>query len=135
MNRGYNVTMLEELPDLEELERDGNFQGGGAQPMSNDKLKKFIRGNHIMDPQAGMESRNIQPVKYNVQSQQPQQFFRDTQPRQNQEPVLNCIDVARHIQNCPICSRFYNTDKTVYIIIIVLLIILCTLLLKKILNV
>jgi hypothetical protein len=133
MNRGYNVTMLEELPDLEEIE-DRNFQGG-AEPISNDKLKKFIRGNHIMDPQAGMESRNVQ--KYNTQPQlQPQQFYRDIPQSQLQhEPVLNCIDVAKHIQNCPICSRFYNTDKTVYIIIIVLLIILCTLLLKKILNI
>ena len=43
-----------------------------------------------------------------------------------------CLDVSSHIENCPICSKFYNTDKTIYIITIVILIIICFILLKKI---
>lgn len=50
-------------------------------------------------------------------------------------PQLNCIDVANHIQSCPICSKFYHNDKTLYIITIAVLCIICILLLKKILNV
>lgn len=136
MNRGYNVTMLEDLPDLEDLEQNAYQQQ--PQPLSNEKLKKFIRGNHKIDPMAGMENRVQQPQyverndnQYYNQYQQP--MFRDTQPVNN--PTLNCIDVARHIQDCPICSRFYNTDKTIYIVIIVLLLIICILLLKRVLNV
>jgi hypothetical protein len=48
---------------------------------------------------------------------------------------FNCVDIAKHIQDCPICSRFYNNDRTVYIIAIVVLSIVCLLLLKRILNV
>lgn len=47
----------------------------------------------------------------------------------------SCLDVAEHIANCPICSKFYNNDKTIYIIAIVILSIVCLLLLKKVLDV
>lgn len=45
-----------------------------------------------------------------------------------------CIDVANHIEACPICSRHYCND-TKYLVIIFLLIVVCLLMLKKILNV
>ena len=50
-------------------------------------------------------------------------------------PPLNCIDVANHIQSCPICSKFYNNDKTLYILAIIILSIVCLLLMKKVLNI
>jgi hypothetical protein len=53
----------------------------------------------------------------------------------NTSPPLNCIDVANHIQSCPICSKFYNNDKTLYILAIIILSIVCLLLLKKVLNI
>ncbi len=49
--------------------------------------------------------------------------------------VINCIDIAKHVENCPICSRFYNNDKSIHMIIIVVLSIICLLLLKKVLKV
>ena len=48
---------------------------------------------------------------------------------------LNCIDVANHIQSCPICSKFYHNDRSLYIITIAVLCIICILLLKRVLNV
>lgn len=51
-----------------------------------------------------------------------------------QPTVLNCPEVFSHIRNCPICSKFYNTDKTVYIIAIVLLSLVCIILLKRVLE-
>ena len=47
---------------------------------------------------------------------------------------ISCLLVADHINSCPICSKFYNNDKTIYIIAIVVLAIICILLLKKVLN-
>ena len=46
----------------------------------------------------------------------------------------SCLEVAEHIANCPICSKFYNSDKTPYIIAIVILLIVCILLIKKVLD-
>ncbi len=46
----------------------------------------------------------------------------------------SCLDVAGHFDNCPLCSKFYNNDMSVYIISIVILIIVCIILLKKVLD-
>ena len=47
---------------------------------------------------------------------------------------LSCIEVANHIRTCPICSRFYDNDKSIYIIAIVILAIMCIILFKKVLD-
>jgi hypothetical protein len=46
----------------------------------------------------------------------------------------SCLDISSHIENCPICSKFYNTDKTIYVITILILIIFCIILIKKIID-
>ena len=47
---------------------------------------------------------------------------------------FRCIDVARHIKHCPICIKFYDNDRSLYIIIIIILAIICIILLKKLLE-
>jgi hypothetical protein len=47
----------------------------------------------------------------------------------------SCLEIADHVSLCPICSRFYRTDSTIYVIAIVLLAIICILLLKRVLNI
>lgn len=47
----------------------------------------------------------------------------------------SCLEVADHVQHCPICSKLYATDKTIYLIAIVILAVICIVLLKKILDV
>ncbi len=48
---------------------------------------------------------------------------------------LSCQKVCDHVTGCKICKKYYDTDRTIYIIVIVILIIICLLLLKKALNV
>jgi hypothetical protein len=56
-------------------------------------------------------------------------------PRQEFNPLsLNCISIAQHIDTCPICSRLYDTDKTLYILAIMGLLILCFLMVKRIVK-
>jgi hypothetical protein len=47
---------------------------------------------------------------------------------------FNCIDVANHIKNCPICSKFYDNDKSMYVVAIIVLIIICIILARKVLE-
>lgn len=49
-------------------------------------------------------------------------------------PMMNCISIAQHIDTCPICSRLYDTDKTLYILAIIGLLILCFLMVKRIIK-
>jgi len=51
-----------------------------------------------------------------------------------QQSNKNCVEVAEHVKECPVCSKVYDNDKTVYIVIIVVLAIICILLLKRVLE-
>lgn len=55
--------------------------------------------------------------------------------RENYKCDIKCIDICDHIKGCPICSKFYKTDKTIYVIVIVLLCLINLILLKKVLKV
>lgn len=110
------VTMIDDLPNLDEIEA------------TNPQYQKFIRNNHVLPLESGM----LAQQQYQEQYQQ----IENIKPKiiENYKGELNCIDVANHIKNCPICSQIYNTDKTGYIILISILIIICFLLLKKVLE-
>jgi hypothetical protein len=55
-------------------------------------------------------------------------------PNPSHPQEFRCIDIARHIKHCPICSKFYDNDRSIYIIIIIILVIICIILLKKLLE-
>lgn len=145
MNGSGHVTMINELPELNALENgpmmgvgayDNTAQhqfpahGAGLPPHENDQYSKFIRSSHRMNPQSGMGSmieQEYQPEMAMIEPPQPKEH--------SYQPMYNCLDIANHVQQCPICSRFYNNDRTVYIIAIVVLSIVCLLLLKRVLDV
>ncbi|ADO00497.1 hypothetical protein WIV_gp153 [Wiseana iridescent virus] len=62
----------------------------------------------------------------------PEIIHHHSQPYQQQ--IINCIGIAQHIDGCPICSRLYDTDKTLYILAIIGLLILCFLMVKRIVK-
>jgi hypothetical protein len=123
--------MIEDLPDVDELV-DNHQPYGHGNP--DEKMQKFIRPIHRISPDAGMApyggppkpSIEIPIQEVNVMNHHPPMLMPST---------INCIDISNHIQNCPICSRFYKNDTTVHIVIIVILGLICILLLKRVLNV
>lgn len=48
--------------------------------------------------------------------------------------AANCLDLANHAQQCPICTKLYKTDVRLYLIIIAVLAIIILLLFKKVLD-
>ena len=79
-----------------------------------------------------------QPQPQQPQPQQPiiEKFVSDTPEAYTPLPPKfpSCLEVSEHISSCPICSKLYKNDNTLYIITIVILAVLCILLLKKVLN-
>lgn len=151
-----SVTMIEELPDLSDLENPSPYQqsmqhkpsaygrqqqlantsygrGENLPPDMERKYQKFIRQRHMPMPQSGMVPMHSHPQEAHMHAAPPEP---DDQPGENSAlRNISCLEIADHIKDCPICSRFYNCDKTVYIICIVVLAIVCLLLLKRVLNV
>lgn len=148
-----NVTPINMLPELEDLEAGSGAKPNyssvpGAQMIPNSEIERMarhVRNGHVLHPDSGMV-----PYKELEMMQQRPQMYSNTQmmnsygtpigaevvETKNVSPASpSCLDVADHIANCPICSKFYNNDKTIYIIAIVLLAIVCILLLKRVLDV
>lgn len=146
---GQHVTMIDDLPDLDQMQGLGPqpFQtatrghqrqsrypeedGMGGSPEQHPKYQKFIRNSGGEPPsESGMrDSRTM--MQELPTGGQPQQMVSVAPVRDGP----SCLDVADHIENCPICSKLYKDDKTVYLIAIVVLAIICIILLKKVLDV
>jgi len=150
-----NVTMIDDLPYLEDLERQSYMNG--VPPTELKQIQKFIRDTAYNPPmESGMNPNNVQrrPSTYQPQPQpqpqsqpQPQQMVVieqdiDTQPppnvyqQQHQHRILSlsCIDVAEHTSSCIVCSKLYNTDTSLYIIVICILLLFSAILFKKVLD-
>lgn len=114
---------------------NGGGGGGGMGGMMSDMMSQL----RPPPPPPRPDYLLIEPSDYKLgpraQPQPPQPspeyIQRDTINMHMQSRELTCIEIAKHIKDCPICSKFYDTDKSLYIIIIIILVIFCILLLKK----
>lgn len=144
-NMEQNVTPLEMLPDLEDLEKNEYSSLNILPHGESEKFTRYIRGNHHngISKQSGMNPNpNFHSVHHRLNDQKEKYDSHIQEQENNSIKTFNmpsgtpsCLDVAEHIANCPICSKFYNTNKTIYIIAIVILSLICILLLKKVLDV
>lgn len=136
-----NVTRIEDLPELSDMEN--SFSGMSDQHQTN--YSKYIR-NHSRETY--QNSGNGRQTQYNHNEFNNNNEYQVAQPQiVYQEPVLhkemyeatpaplNCLDVCNHIKDCPLCSKFYHCDNTLYIIVIIALLILTIILTKKVLNI
>ena len=148
-------TLIDNLPDLDDLEESNNYSGkrlnSNPQAEQPSNMSKFIRNSHnrpknmmeeYMEPPSQPMHSSMQPPM-NSPMQPPMNSPMQTpmnSPMQTPMQKLNsfgaptCLEIADHISQCPICSKFYNNDKTLWIISIVILIIICLFLLKKVLD-
>lgn len=150
----YNnqITLIEKLPELEDEANGMNNQMYGqaiGEPHTFGKTLHFanqeIQDRFISSPPREAIQESGMGRKHNY-SPQPHQkaFFSPPPPQENSQlqypyPQFSqnsptCLEIASHVKSCPICSRFYNNDNTIYIIAIVILSIICILLLKRVLD-
>ena len=146
--RTPKVTMIDDLLDLDD--DSPNYSNNNEMDIlpngQEDKYAKFIRQKHIPKYQEQIyDSRNDYRDLSQMQKVPQQQFQHVPQQQFQQQPYqvphniplhspYSCLDVAGHIDNCPICAKFYKNDKSIYIVAIVLLVIICIILLKKVID-
>lgn len=167
MNSSYqqNVTYIEDLPELDDLEgplpfqpavrshiKESRYPGNILPPGESEKFQKYIRSGYAPPPESGMNhmqhgppsNNHMQhgPPANNHMQHGPPEYYKEGQEGGDGFKLItmpenspSCLDVQNHILNCPLCSKFYNNDKTVYVIAIVLLAVISILLLKKVLDV
>lgn len=163
-NREQHVTLIENLPYMEDLDSGGNFDtknlsNNGLTTEQFNKVNKKIRTDFHVSKYSDTNQKkegysrersrqthnDYESIMSNIDASPP---IDQNQESGNHNDVQehfksfnmpigspSCLDVADHISKCPICSKFYNTDKTIYLIAIITLAIICILLLKKVLDV
>jgi len=144
------VTYLDDLPDIDEV--DGS---SGGRPNTNltstqaQMSKRFIRNTHSMIPESGMVTKPFDPASFTTNNEErldnpgtiQNNVFRNSpiiempnvMAQQPQPHVMTCQDIFYHIESCPLCTKFYKHDNTMYLITIAILVLVCALLLKKVL--
>ena len=133
-----NVTMIDDLPDLSDLESNGaqqQFQSHEGE-IQDPKYSKYIRSRmNTAAPESGMAPYNPPPQSSLQPSYPPQQHYQQQEEiRRPSRDSPTCIEIADHVMSCPICSKFYKNDNSVYIIAIVVMAIITILLLKRVLD-
>jgi hypothetical protein len=148
MSYQTGVTFIEDLPELEDLEgprphqravrgnsHQSNYPGADMLPPGeSNRYEKFIRKDTGSPPsESGMSARELQSPQISAPIEN---FEKNTMaPTITSRDSPSCLDVADHVENCPICSKIYKTDTTIYLIAIVVLAIISIILLKKVLDV
>jgi hypothetical protein len=130
-----NTTPIQNLLDLNDLEGDevSLAMSRGLPSSEIDKYSKMIRNSHMTPPEAGMGSYTYTqvPQMQSSYTHTPQEYRNELFPTQ----TISCLDVASHVQACPVCSQLYKKDNIPYIVAIIILVILCIILIKKVLDV
>lgn len=116
-----NVTLIENLPELE------------YEPEQQDYKTERLIYNRQDSPLYKQQQQQQQAA---AAARVPSSSFSSVyQPRDvSDQPMMSCLDVAGHIQECPICSKLYSCDKSVYLVIIIILSVACMLLLRRVLE-
>ena len=145
-----NVTMIDDLPYLDDIERKSYMTGVPSSEMK--QVSKFIRDTTYNPPfESGMAYNNSQSQVQQQQQQQQQiqlppppppstsmqiEGYQEQMKQENFHRILSlsCVDVAEHASNCIVCSRLYNNDMTLYIIVISILLLTIVILIKKVLD-
>lgn len=152
---GYkkNVTMIDELPDLNDLESQPAPHFGGPahlqnpddqRPKNMEFVQKFIRDTHN-----GMQKYdeinqsihsaiNFQPNEMRYQpSNQGYPAGGDIQMRypEDSKPIIeenvrlpkyrdiHCVDIIDHIKDCPVCCKIHNNNEKTIYIVIIIILV------------
>jgi hypothetical protein len=143
MPKHQNVTFIEDLIDTDTL-LAGPMEMDDRQSYNEQIKNRHIRKHnhhHMNDAINGGRQmvphiENIQyieqpmPMQHMPMQHMPMQHM----PMQRYDEEISCMTIAQHVKNCPICSKFYNPDQSMYIIAIIVLIIICIVLLKRLID-
>ena len=139
-NPDQKITYLEDLPELEDRIQSKFIREFSKNPMIESGMYRDSPQQHPPQPQQQQYPPPQHPPPQHPPPQHPPQQH---PPRQYPPPLdgfvehynsVNCVGVADHIENCPLCSKFYKKNNSVFFIIIGILLVLCILLIKKVLD-
>jgi hypothetical protein len=107
-----NRTLIDDLPSIDTIN------------------KKYIMNAHTPPPESGMSmsTPNLPPspeyMEDNTMFNMPRYQYDQNLPPQASNHSLNCVDVSKHVKDCPVCQYYYHTNTLMYINVIGLFVII-----------
>jgi hypothetical protein len=132
-----NPTRKPEFPPYTDYRRNGTNVDKFIRPNMNQPLQESgmrPRQNQEFNQIPGVGNGNMQPqplIIPNISMVEDKMVSL----HEKLKGTPSCLEIADHISMCPICSRFYRNDSTIFVIAVVILVIICILLLKRVLNI
>lgn len=142
----YPVSNISEIPSLSYdenmIKNKLHKQINPRLPFSDVQLNSMNSFNNIMRPPQfqGINS-NIPPVPTQNLQQIQQQNLQQLQQLQQQLPHLyghdsrlnmhHCRNIYEHIEECPVCNKYYKQSNRFYIFIIIILVLFILFLLRR----
>jgi hypothetical protein len=127
------VTPIEDLIDLDNEERNetiGKVRNRAIRNLGmNGGMSEYEK---VYSQPPPPQQRQIEP-EHSYLPPPPQAYHHQHVNMPSYENI-SCLVISDHAHNCPVCSRLYNTDKSIYIVIISILVIICIIMLKKVLE-
>ena len=130
-----NIPMLSY--DEEMIKRKFNKQVN-SRSISNE-YNSLNNSNRILQPPSQSSQQQLSPIQQSSQQQSSQ--INRISPLSNQQiqgmtgtsltSHISCRNIYDHIENCPICNKYYKQSNRMYILIIIFLILIILLLLRQ----
>jgi hypothetical protein len=97
----------------------------------NIQMDNGMGDRRMMGRKVGNVSNRIE-LQEDVPSLRPRRMMREDEHAQEMRKSLQCIDVFRHVETCPVCSSYFKKDiRFCWIIIAILIIALIFMVMKK----
>lgn len=123
------------------MNQHSNYQRSNSSMENYGNMNQYVNVNDYVNPHMTPYSKQYMNGNMNGNKDTIYQDIIENNDNENQvqehfQPTdnLNCRDVSKHISNCPVCSKLYKNDKTMYWIVISILVILCIIMFNKILE-
>ena len=128
-----SVTYISDLSELDDLK-------GNSAPLTDNadfRVNKYIRSPHGRpDSEYAHLAGMGRPIRGSFQSVGPQpqavNSYVDTEKGEatnifrDDESIISCQQIFKHIANCPLCQAYYKRDnRFLYILIIFLIVVVC----------
>jgi hypothetical protein len=117
-----NTTSIQDLFDIEEEEKNVNKY--------NHYMKAPVSREQLLNPNYQYEEQPSYQQQQPIQIPQQMPIINKVEETCN----LHCKDILNHIKECEICHKFYNNDRSIYIILLVLFGLIIVILMKKVME-
>lgn len=128
----YPVSEIGNMPSLsydEDMIRNKLSRQVNPKVIANSQYNSMTGSNRILQPSVSQNGKG--PVPVPVDALPNRASLNTNGPVQSFNDGFTCKNIYDHIENCPICNKYYKQSNRIYVLIIIFLVLIILLLLRQ----